>query len=128
MDEPVLYIIVRNDMASMNPGKAAAQACHAANLAVGLATLCSMPFLQTWLDSGKGFGTTIVLVGAIDDIQRTLLFLPNSDEIISGTVVDPTYPIRDGQVTHEIPITTAAYFFGSKSLLSEILRFYPLMP
>jgi len=32
MDDLILYILLRNDMASMNPGKAAAQACHAANM------------------------------------------------------------------------------------------------
>ena len=29
--EPVLYILMRSDMVSLNPGKAMAQAAHAAN-------------------------------------------------------------------------------------------------
>ena len=35
---PVLYILMRNDMKSMNPGKAMAQASHASNAFVNTAS------------------------------------------------------------------------------------------
>lgn len=63
-----LYILMRTDMDSMNPGKACAQAAHAANAFVdfmhfsGLTTATTEKLCNEWREqTGLGFGTTIVL-------------------------------------------------------------------
>ncbi len=40
---------------------------------------------------------------------------------------DPTYPIRDGRNIILAPVDTCAYVFGRRSMLSPIVRKFPLM-
>jgi peptidyl-tRNA hydrolase len=106
--QPTLYILMRTDMASLNAGKAMAQAAHAANA-----------FTQQnyhadgksqWLCS-QGFGTTIVL--AVDS-ERELVEIINSaieDGFPANVIVDTTYPLKDGATTHYFPVTTCGYVF-----------------
>jgi hypothetical protein len=90
---PVLYLVMRNDLPSLNPGKLAAQAAHVANVAVKNAN----PKIRKEWESQtmQHFGTTIVL-GA----DRKFL-----DTYMRVTLVwDPTYPC-------EIPFEVGEHLF-----------------
>lgn len=81
MTEPRLYIVMRNDLPSLNPGKLAAQAAHVANVAVERG---HRKIVRQWQNQTKqGFGTTIVL-GA------PLVFIRS--HMGANAVYDPTYP------------------------------------
>lgn len=91
---PVLYLIMRNDIPSMNPGKLAAQAAHVANAfeyefnKSGQAKKHLGKLYKEWKNQTKqGFGTTIVL-GA----DHLLIYPGYYDGCFSGRVYDPTYP------------------------------------
>jgi hypothetical protein len=130
MPNPVLYILMRTDMVSMNPGKAMAQAAHAGNAlethfetTIQLAMTSSDPhereksemlnaaYHQWKNQTPQGFGTTIVLGGCMAliclDVRRLQGF-----GYLSAVVHDPTYPLVDGSVTHLIPLDTCAYVFA----------------
>lgn len=131
---PILYILMRTDLDSLNPGKAMAQACHAANCAVSHA---SGHILSEWQDqTPQDFGTTIVLDGGTIENIRALIdeidakgSLDVSTQTYTGVIHDPTYPIRDGAVTHLIPLDTCGYVFtrtGSKAAkILEALLLHP---
>jgi hypothetical protein len=145
---PVLYLLMRTDLASLNPGKAVAQGSHAANQCVSnireigrlyeaqiAQNAASRPDEDTKTDpaeiqappllsllaeweaqTGHGFGTCIVL-GVKEAQMRAIV--PNiraarNKSLIACITHDPTYPIRDGEVTHLIPLDTCAYVFGRK--------------
>ena len=117
MDNLTLYILMRTDLESMNPGKAMAQANHAYGALK--ATIRSKLFRQNayvaWMDqTPQEFGTTIVLGGAKDEIDYALKLCKLNRNIVHGWVHDPTYPLRDGEVTHLIPLDTCAFVFGTK--------------
>lgn len=128
---PVLYIFMRSDLDSLNPGKMCAQAAHAANL---LESFCNDENFQAsahpiderindlfieWKKSGNGFGTTIVLDAAEDspllNNMIDLLKAKNQSNTIGGVVHDPSYPIMDGKVIHHLPLNTCAWLFGDKN-------------
>jgi len=126
---PILFVLMRTDMASMNPGKAMAQACHAANQMTyfvnsGTCTTISTddPLLvmkTEWEKQALGFGTTIVLDGKSesnirDIIDRLTVESWDSGDVLYGVVHDPSYPIRDGAVTHFLPIDTCGWVFCRK--------------
>ena len=128
-DEPILYILMRTDMASLTPGKACAQAAHAANLFVERARLITGDYdfemWKVWKGS-QGFGTTIVL--AVRDEQELRAISKKADEIACRTwlVLDPTYPLQDGNCKHEIPVVTCGYVFGPRNVLEPILGYLGL--
>lgn len=110
---PVLYLIMRNDIPSMNPGKLAAQAAHVANAFEFEFNKSSQAkkhlgkLYKEWKNQTKqGFGTTICL-GANEDqflfqgrnLRNDYNYLNGS---FSGEVYDPTYPC-------EIPLEVAKY-------------------
>jgi hypothetical protein len=114
----VLYILMRTDMASMNPGKACAQAAHAANQFVEEHHRNAT--VKAWQkQTGTGFGTTIVL-SANQEILTQVVTYPEGDFVV-GLVVDPTYPVRDGEVTHSISVVTCAYVFGTKQEIRPLI-------
>lgn len=141
-NEAYLYILMRTDMASMNPGKAVAQGAHAANMfgeimAGRRNTLLQMPgdeqiddndaavqFIQ-W-QGERMFGTTITLgvnyEQLLEKVKQSL-----GAGFVAGICHDPTYPLRDGDYTHLIPVDTCGYVFGSKEDLSAILGDLELM-
>ena len=129
----VLYILMRTDMDSMNPGKACAQAAHAANQFVTLHsfTHTQLDKLRKWQAQTKyGFGTTIVLdAGAYNELEEYMEVASGSG-LTHGKVTDPTYPVQDGQVTHLLPIITCGYVFGKKDdpAIKSILGSLPLLP
>lgn len=130
-DIPVLYILMRTDLESMNAGKGMAQACHAANQCVKTIRDCSdfniklNDMLTQWeQQSNKGFGTTIVLDGGTENnIQMTVEALQNKNskvkfcdhDIIAGMTFDPSYPLKDGNTLHIIPLYTCAFVFSNKN-------------
>jgi Peptidyl-tRNA hydrolase PTH2 len=120
---PTLYILMRRDMDSMNPGKAMAQAAHAANQFIhkcsdrDLESALDMWTGEAYVDGGpegrqiSGFGTTIVLgvwsQRELEDIVRSA----QSDHFEAGTVLDNTYPLKDGKAHHYFPVVTCGYVF-----------------
>ena len=134
MTYPCLYILCRNDLASMNPGKMAAQACHAANQMVHeYRQLSSMhdQFLidlyEEWYTSAKGFGTTLTL--SVNEKElRDSIKLAKALGFHAGITHDPSYPLIDGQTLHLIPLDTCGYVFWRKDMADIILRKFPLVP
>ena len=125
---PVLYILMRTDLDSMNPGKAMAQASHASNAFVAEVfrlneTSHQDNLYHAWNDeTPQGFGTVLVL-GVNEAQMRTAVTVAESfgvDKFPCDIIHDPTYPLQDGEVTHFIPLDTCAYVFGDKD--DEILQ------
>jgi len=115
MCKATLYVIMRNDMGSMSPGKACAQAAHAANAVKhhfitkvkDKVLLEEFSFWET--QTQQGFGTTIVLGASEKEMKMVVDIL--KEKFVSGIVHDPTYPVKDGNVMHLIPVDTCAYIF-----------------
>ena len=142
----VLYILMRNDLDSMNPGKAIAQGSHASNAFVdhfhafaqkynsttvheGIQTATMNGFNEWENSTHQGFGTVLVLEGNMNDIISRVSLL-SSCGYVAGVVHDPTYPIVDGQVVHYIPLNTCAYVFVPNKetdvMASHMLKMFPL--
>ena len=117
---PVLYILMRTDMDSMNPGKAMAQASHASNAFVSNAEPgynVDEELFNAWQESTpQKFGTVLVL-GVNEAQMRTAVEVAESfgvDKFPCDIIHDPTYPLQDGDTTHFIPVDTCGYIFGDK--------------
>ena len=122
----VLYILVRNDMASMNAGKGMAQASHASNAFVhhyhafcqensakatrDIVKEINAGFIEWENATPQGFGTVLVLEARMSEIKPTIDIF-KSMEYIAGVVHDPTYPLVDGETVHYLPLDTCAYVF-----------------
>lgn len=138
--KPYLYILMRNDLASLNAGKAVAQGTHAANQMVGELrkqagnALFYKPdslitALNVWEKEANHFGTCIVL--AVNEAQmRASVAKALGDALPShaGICHDPTYPLLDGKTLHLIPVDTCAYVFDYPARAKRHLVGYPLMP
>lgn len=131
MSKPALYILMRTDLDSMNAGKAMAQSNHAygALKKVIREALFMQPSYLEWMNqTEQEFGTTIVL-GAnqneiTDVIRRRDRFYNRS--LVAGWVHDPTYPVRDGEMTHLIPLSTCAFVFGCEDDAKALVRLLSL--
>lgn len=131
-----LWILMRNDMLSLNPGKAMAQAAHAANQFVqhcnlSLGSAESYEACKTWQkQSGMGFGVTIVLAASLIDIQNTFydLYYRSGLPLICSMVTDSSYPIKDGETTHLLPVVTCAYIFGKREDVKTYTDKFSLYP
>jgi len=142
----VLYIMLRNDLSSMNSGKAIAQGSHASNAFVqhfhGFAQEYNsksknshletetMQSFNDWENStGQGFGTVLVLEASMSSIYSVVNSFKGL-QYIAGVIHDPTYPIVDGDIVHHIPLDTCAYVFvpnkETDQLASSILKQFPL--
>lgn len=123
----VLYILMRNDLNSMNAGKAIAQGSHASNAFVhhfhgfaqeynaktvheGIHTATMNGFNEWENSTQQGFGTVLTLEGRMSDFYP-IVNIFKSLGYIANVVHDPTYPIVDGEVVHHIPLDTCAYVF-----------------
>lgn len=119
-NKPVLYVLMRTDLASMNPGKAMAQSNHAYGAVKKhiLKNIALQPAYLEWMSQTRQeFGTTIVLGGSEGDIQKAITWTykyVDASKCVVGWVHDPTYPLVDGDVVHLIPLNTCAYLFGMK--------------
>jgi hypothetical protein len=127
-----LYVLMRTDLASMNPGKAVAHGAHAANqFDHAMKVVTNKELLSgynEWFESASFFGTTITL--GVNEAQlksHIATVTATSDAMIAGEVFDPTYPLRDGEVTHFIPLTTCGFVFGPVSKLKPLLADLDLM-
>lgn len=110
----------------MNPGKAVAQGAHAANQFTH--AYKGWDTVTTWEAEGDGFGTTIVLGVDEDTMRKTVQLASSAGKNICHDIVhDPSYPVRDGEITHLIPLDTCAYIFGHKEELRWLLGDLPLM-
>lgn len=128
-----LYILMRSDMASLNPGRAMAQAAHAANQFIFEAQFNVDQNLQNkvreWQEETPyGFGTTIVLDAHSDElIYKTLTWLSPKD-YFAREVVDPEYVIKDGEVAVTLrDVLTCAFVFPISGDVRELKKFalYP---
>jgi hypothetical protein len=129
-DDLVLYILMRTDLASLNPGKAMAQANHAFGALKQRirSNIVRQPDYLAWQQqTAQDFGTAIILGGdeggiqaALDSIHR--LKLP----VVAGWVHDPTYPVRDGDATHLVPLNTCAFVFGTKAECADVCSWFEL--
>ena len=89
----VLYILVRNDLISLNPGKAMAQAAHAANHLT--AEWSHMTDVQNYSGPKQRFGTTIVLSVDKDTLVHRLKRASMREGTVPfGPVWDTTYPFN----------------------------------
>ena len=122
---PILYILMRNDMDSMNAGKAMAQASHASNAFVHQIIMngedamnkCNKHWIlfEEWKgETEQGYGTVIVLSVCGHRMYEAVYQAERVQNVVSGVVHDPTYPIKDGEVCHHIPLDTCGYIFGDK--------------
>ncbi len=133
---PVLYILMRTDLDSMNPGKAMAQASHAGSTFVHNAEPgynVDEELFNAWQkETSQGFGTVLVL-GVTEVQMRTAVAVAESfgvDKFPCEIIHDPTYPLQDGDTTHFIPVDTCGYIFGDKEniTLQAILQNFELHP
>lgn len=125
---PTLYILMRTDMASMNSGKAQAQAAHAANVFTYRHAPKNLEGFDQWtgdlnvfgfpeeepdsLIQSKGAGTTITLAVGSERELREIVMAAREDGFAAALYEDKTYPVRDGAVTHLIPVVTCGYVFS----------------
>lgn len=131
---PKLYIMMRHDLVDLSPGKAMAQACHAANQfthSIDKGSKATKQFIE-WLKQGKGFGTTIVLSASKNEIEQ-MIPLAASEGYECGFTFDTSYPIGGaaGEVFTVNALTCAYIFVGSysDSYETEIrLKSLPLHP
>lgn len=130
---PVLYILMRNDLASLNPGKAMAQASHASNQfvhSIKEGGMIDYELFNMWSnETTQGFGTVLVLSVNETQLQSSIMM---AEKHLShcGIVHDPTYPIQDGETVHHIPLDTCGYVFGDKDdpMINAIVGLLPLHP
>ena len=118
-----LYILMRNDMDSLNPGKMSAQAAHASNQFVKElpANSSYRKEYKKWAGQ-RGYGTTIVLAASEKEISDIVCA---EGEYPAGMVIDETYPLKDGETTHYFPCMTCGYTFGPRRF--ELVKHLKLM-
>jgi peptidyl-tRNA hydrolase len=139
---PYLYILMRNDLASMNPGKAVAQGSHAANQMIYEATIATDPMavalngpaangladlVQEWSTAARGFGTCIVL-GVNEAEMRATVEAAKAAGIHAGITHDPSYPVRDGDSFYTVPLDTCGYVFARKCDAAPFVKNFRLLP
>lgn len=93
----VLYIFMRNDLFSMNAGKAMAQASHASaqfikEIVSSNNKLDNKKYFDNWRYEGDGFGTTIVLEGSLENIKNVIKKYAN--DYCHGDIIDTIYPFK----------------------------------
>lgn len=135
----VLCILMRNDMVSMNSGKAMAQASHASNAFVhhyhefcqensvkpsrNIVKEINAGFREWENSTPQGFGTVLVLEAKMTEIKPVVDIFKSMD-YIAGMVNDPTYPLVDGETVHYIPVDTCAYVFVPNKEEDEIASMF----
>lgn len=143
---PYLYILMRSDLDSLNPGKMVAQGAHAANqFAFNMNHQLDMNhqlgddssitpeeraqfalFSQWQTSTPDGFGVTICL--DVSGYQLPLVVdAAKRMNLAAGVTHDPSYPLSDGKVTHLLPLDTCGYVFGDKTDLRILLGQFDLL-
>lgn len=137
-DIAVLYKLVRNDMESLNPGKAIAQGGHAStDFAIsilmpdtfGPVDDDTLALFHEWRNQSKGgtFGTELVKEATGREIATVISAAQNLG-VFANTIVDDEYPLRDGDVTHLFPLMTCGFVFCRRSTGDALLRRFNLHP
>ena len=122
---PVLYAIVRNDLQTMNPGKAEAHSGHAAvafvektlvvPLLAGTAHKDIDPLVWQWRTATtQGFGTQINLNANFKQM-KTIVEVSNSLGFVAELVTDTSYP-------YELPTEAANLIPESTDTLPRIYK------
>lgn len=121
-----LYIFMRSDIQSLNPGKAMAQAAHAgtafaSNFYEGVYDeILPKNVFDEWIKEGVDFGTTIVLDADEKKVDFILEELEKKNiKIPVGKIIDPTYPFKAQKellqfITDEIARQTDFNVVGDK--------------
>lgn len=133
-----LYVVVRNEMASMTAGRIAAQVSHASTKMMNdiqkSNNADNKEMLTNWLNEADGFGTTIVLRPSKDKDQvaeiRNLVNLSRFSfpTVCSDVVIDPEYYIMDGNVpVRQENVLTCAYFLGDVDQIKSLLGHLDLL-
>jgi peptidyl-tRNA hydrolase len=137
----ILYILMRTDMASMNPGKAIAQGSHATSqftrqmentMEMDMAKGGAIPegpaadYLE-WCNQTEDFGTVLTLGVTAKELEETVAYAKELN-LPCGIVTDPTYPLRDGDTTHYFPVSTCGWIFGEKETVRHLLGWFELHP
>jgi hypothetical protein len=125
-----MYVLMRTDLASMNAGKGMAQSHHAGMVFANdmwkrTVENRKLPkgFIEWAKQTEQGFGTTITLDVPDEDTMLRLVDVALHQGYAANVVLDPTYPVSDGKVTHLLPVYTCAYVFspdGSPWFLSTL--------
>lgn len=106
------YVLVRNDLPSLNPGKAMSQTHHAGVQMMGKHG--KQQLVQNYVQDGIAqgavyFNTTLVLAATLDDIIRCGQEADNAgdDVVVFNTVTDPSYPffVENAEIANLIPQT-----------------------
>lgn len=131
--EPYLYILMRSDLDSLNPGKMVAQGAHAANQFThemdDLVTMSGKEndlYNQWKTSTPDGFGVTICLDVNGNQLKGVVTFAKRAG-FAAGVTHDPSYPLLDGSVLHLLPLDTCGYVFGDKSDLRALLGRFGLL-
>lgn len=151
MTNPILYILMRTDLPSMNAGKAMAQASHASNAFVHTYGEGGASGIEDWQNAtDQGFGTVMVLAATGPEID-TALRAAEAYGLACGKVIDPSYPYKtDIELASLIPTSvdtiprqingnqvtlwrnemTCAYIFGPKddTILRDVVGSFKLHP
>lgn len=92
---------MRNDLESMGPGRAAAQASHATSAfmkSFGPDSKCQRQEVKDWMKTTKqGFGTAIVLGVTKEQIEDVFNKVPLKRWVMKEKVYDPDYVIKVSQ-------------------------------
>jgi len=106
----VLYVLVRTDLDSMNPGKAMAQVGHAGS-AFTYHNMVSSIIDQDvidWHKQGNGFGTKLTLAVTKKQMETVVMIAKNMG-YIADLVLDETYPyIVSNEIADQINIENDA--------------------
>ena len=122
---PRLYIVMREDLWDMNPGKAMAQAAHAqadfdAHLfPASIADATRRQPAAAWREN-RNFGTTLVLHEPMDTMSKISMNVAHW-----GFVTDPTYPYRNyyGKVFFRSEVTCMWAFAYTEAELEYMRQF-----
>ena len=153
-EKPRLYALVRNDLASLNSGKAVAQAMHAAGtfaeMMVQIFTYMDhddSPYkkyedavepYREWAasagmrrdhhpDMSQGFGVTLALE-VNENQMRQINEAARNLGLPCGIAHDPDYPLRDGETVHLIPLDTVGFVFIGEAASKVFFSRFGLMP
>jgi len=144
-EDYILYILMRNDLVSLNAGKAMAQASHASNAFIKKYGATKQA--KEWAgETAQGFGTVIVLSANKNQLESAI----NNKFDMADVVIDPTYPYivnneianlidpathtvppivkNDGSVVLHRKETTCGYVFGTKEQCKSVIGSLLLHP
>lgn len=128
MTDPRLYIVMREDLWDMNPGKGMAQAAHAqAEFDAYQSSLVNQDGDEFWQAMSawredRNFGITLVVSAHGDEFENITKNTSHAD-----IVVDPTYPYRNWYgKPYTVSATTCMWVFVTDEEDSEFMKKFPL--